>query len=194
MKGRRELRSPILIVSAGSEMREILSTPRLLLREITLADLPGLYRIFSDPVCMRFYPAPKSYSETQAWFQELAFDSYVQNGFGLWAVIRRDTGEPIGDCGLTLQRTPAGYEPEAGYHLWRGFWHQGLATEAAQGCVRYGLDILRMPRVMSITSPENLPSQRVAERVHRRREAFTRISRASGQEVVRYLYFTDAEA
>ncbi|MEZ0170873.1 GNAT family N-acetyltransferase [Microvirga sp. TS319] len=175
-------------------MREILSTPRLLIREIAPTNLPGLHRIYRDPECMRFYPAPKSCPETRAWFQELAFDSYARNGFGLWAVISRDTGDPIGDCGLTLQRTPAGQEPEVGYHLWRGFWHQGLATEAARACVCYGLDILRMPRVVSITSPENLPSQKVAERVHQRREVFTRISRATGQEVLRYLYVTDAEA
>jgi len=82
-------------------MREILTTPRLLLREITPADLPGLHPIYSDQECMQFYPAPKSYPETQAWFQELAFDSYATNGFGLWAVISRETGALIGDCGLT---------------------------------------------------------------------------------------------
>jgi RimJ/RimL family protein N-acetyltransferase len=174
-------------------MREILSTTRLHLREITPADLSELYRIYSDPDCMQFYPAPKSHPETQVWFQELAFDSYARNGFGLWAIIGRDTGDLIGDCGITLQRTPAGQEPEVGYHLWRGFWHQGFATEAARACVHYGLDALRLPRVVSITNPENLPSQKVAERVHQRREEFTTISRATGQEVLRYLYVTDAE-
>jgi ribosomal-protein-alanine N-acetyltransferase len=63
-------------------MREILSTPRLLLREITPADLPSLHHIYSDRVCMQFYPAPKSYPETLAWFQELAFDSYANHGLG----------------------------------------------------------------------------------------------------------------
>jgi RimJ/RimL family protein N-acetyltransferase len=174
-------------------MREILSTPRLILREISPTDLPGLHRIYSDRECMQFYPAPKSYHETQAWFQELAFDSYAKNGFGLWAVVSRDTGDLIGDCGLTLQTTPAGQEPEVGYHLCREFWHQGLATEAARACVRYGLDTLRMLRAVSITSPGNLPSQRVADKVHQRREVFTKISRATGQEILRYLYITDAQ-
>jgi RimJ/RimL family protein N-acetyltransferase len=174
-------------------MREILSTPRLLLREITPADLPGLHRIYSDRVCMQFYPGPKSYPETQAWFQELAFDSYTRHWFGLWAVVSRDTGDLMGDCGLTLQSTPVGEEPEVGYHLWREYWHQGLATEAARACVRFGIETLRLPRVVSITSPENLPSQRVAEKVHQRREVFTKVSRGTGQEVSRYLYITDLE-
>nr|WP_262271054.1 GNAT family N-acetyltransferase [Microvirga sp. HBU65207] len=174
-------------------MREILSTPRLILREITPADLPDLHRIYGDRECMQFYPAPKSYPETEAWFQELAFDSYANHRFGLWAVIGRDSGDLIGDCGITLQTTPAVQEPEVGYHLWREFWHQGLATEAARACVRYGLDMLQMPRVVSITSPENLSSQRIAEKVHQRREVFTRVSRTTGQEVLRYLYITDVE-
>jgi RimJ/RimL family protein N-acetyltransferase len=106
-------------------MREILSTPRLLLREITPADLANLHRICSDWMCMQFYPAPRSCPETQAWFQELAFDSYTKHVFGLWAVVSRDTGDLIGDCGLTLQSTPVGEEPEVGYQLWREFWHRG---------------------------------------------------------------------
>ena len=174
-------------------MGEILSTRRLLIREITPADMPKLHRIYGDRECMQFYPAPKSYSETQEWFQELAFDSYAKNEFGLWAVISRGTGELIGDCGITLQTTPAGEEPEVGYHLWREFWHQGFATEAARACIQYGLNTLQMPRVVSITSPENLPSQKVAERVHQRKEVFTKTSRATGHEVVRYLYITDSK-
>lgn len=172
-------------------MREILSTPRLVLREIGTGDLAALHAIYGDPECMRYYPAPKSYPETQEWFRTLAFDNYARNGFGLWAVTMKDSGSLVGDCGITLQRTPRGLEPEIGYHLRRDVWRQGFATEAALACRDYAIGTLRMPRVVSITSPENLPSRRVAEKVHQRMEVFSKISAATGREVVRYLYVTE---
>lgn len=100
----------------------IKTTERLLIRKIVDADLASLGRIYSEAVCMQYYAGIKSHSETRAWFEELAFDSYSRDGFGLWAVVDATSNEIIGDCGITLQQTPAGLEPEIGYHLWREFW------------------------------------------------------------------------
>ncbi|MBB3135712.1 hypothetical protein FHS26_003458 [Rhizobium pisi] len=111
--------------------RDILSTDRLRLREITPADLPFLHRIFGDEECMRYYPGIKTFDETESWFRRLAFDSYTNHGFGLWAVVDRKSGALLGDCGITLQETSAGLEPEIGYHLWRDHWGKGYAVEAA---------------------------------------------------------------
>ena len=95
-------------------MSEIIATQRLRLREIVADDLPVLQQIFGDEACMRHYPAVKTLEETTAWFQNLAFDSYARHGFGLWAVVDKTSGALIGDCGITLQRTSAGIEPEIG--------------------------------------------------------------------------------
>ena len=64
-------------------MKTIMSTDRLLLREIGRDDVPALSRIYSDEECMRYYPSTKSPSEIDAWFETLAFQSYAKNGFGL---------------------------------------------------------------------------------------------------------------
>lgn len=139
---------------------------------------------------MQFYPNTKTVTETNAWFQELAFDSYRVLGFGLWAVIDRFSGQLIGDCGITRQQTPAGMEPEIGYHLWREFWGKGLATEAAIACRDYAFKTLGLRRVVSITSPENIPSQRVAQRVHDRKEVYQKRLASSGILVDRFLYIS----
>lgn len=95
-------------------MSILVKTERLCLRRIEETDLVSLGRIYADPECMRFYPGTKSPSEIRTWFQKLAFDSYDRHGFGLWAVIDASSGEVIGDCGITLQETPEGPEPEIG--------------------------------------------------------------------------------
>lgn len=174
-------------------MREILETERLTLREITKADLPTLYRIFGDAESMRFYPRAKSFEETEAWFQKLAFRSYEESGFGLWGVVEKATGELIGDCGVTLQATPRGLEPEIGYHLRREWLGRGYAAEAAAACRDFGFGSLGFERIVSIVSPENIPSLRVAARIHQRWETYRTVT-AAGAEVDRFLFISDRNA
>ncbi|CDZ28321.1 GNAT family N-acetyltransferase [Neorhizobium galegae] len=173
-------------------MREILETERLTLREITKADLPILFGIFGDVQSMGFYPRAKSFEETEAWFEKLAFRSYKEQGFGLWGIVERATGELIGDCGLTLQQTPRGLEPEIGYHLRREWLGRGYAAEAAAACRDFGLASLGFERIVSIVSPENVPSLRVAARIHQRWEKYRTVT-AAGAEVDRFLFISERD-
>lgn len=103
----------------------------------------------------------------------------------------RRSGTLLGDCGITLQETSAGLEPEIGYHLWRDHWGKGYAAEAASACRDHALDALGFARIVSIVRPDNLRSQRVAERVHRRRETFSKAAGTDGGRVEFHLYITD---
>ncbi|WP_436253836.1 GNAT family N-acetyltransferase [Neorhizobium sp. LjRoot104] len=171
-------------------MRGVLETERLTLREITKADLPILHRILGDAESMRFYPRAKSFEETETWFEKLAFRSYEQNGFGLWGVVEKVTGELVGDCGISLQPTPKGLEPEIGYHLRREWLGRGYAVEAAAACRDLGLGRLGFTRIVSIVSPENIPSLRVAARIHQRWETYRTVT-AAGKEVDRFLFISE---
>lgn len=173
-------------------MGTIISTERLLLREIEGDDLAALGRIYSDRECMRYYPGTKSPAEIEAWFETLAFRSYAQHGFGLWAMVDRISNVVIGDCGITLQETPAGIEPEIGYHVWREFWGKGFASEGALACRNHALGPLKLKRVVSITSPENIPSQAVARRVQDRLETYRKWLPRTSSWVERYLYISEA--
>lgn len=171
-------------------MRDVVETERLVLREITRVDLPILFRIFGDAESMRFYPRAKSLEETEAWFEKLAFRSYAENGFGLWGIVEKATGELIGDCGVTLQPTPQGLEPEIGYHLRREWLGRGYAVEAAAACRDFGLGGLGFERIVSIVSPENIPSLRVAARIHQRWETYRTVTTA-GAQVDRFLFISE---
>lgn len=174
-------------------MGRILETERLILRQVEETDLPVLHLIFSDPDSMRYYPATKTFDETVAWFDKLAFRSYAENGFGLWAIVEKAGGEVIGDCGITLQPTPRGLEPEIGYHLRPDYLGRGYAGEAASACRDYAFEVLGLERVVSIVSPENTPSQRVAARVHQRWETYRTVT-AAGAEVDRFLFISEKGA
>jgi [ribosomal protein S5]-alanine N-acetyltransferase len=162
----------------------VTQTPRLLLRELTPADVDALLEVFADPVAMEHYPATKDRDETAAWI-EWAISSYATNGFGLWAIVRRDDGLFLGDCGPMIQEIEGRRLPEIGYHLVRRSWGRGYATEAARACREWVFRETAWDEVCSIVSPENLASRRVAERVHARMRLA--IWEPAGREVCLYL-------
>jgi RimJ/RimL family protein N-acetyltransferase len=48
-----------------------------------------------------------------------------------------------------------------GYRLLRNAWGHGFATEGARELVRYGFDSVGLHRIIGVTHPDNLASQRV---------------------------------
>ncbi|MEL6468166.1 MAG: GNAT family N-acetyltransferase [Cyanobacteria bacterium J06623_4] len=141
----------------------LLETERLTFRELALNDLDDLLKVFSDPEAMEFYSKPHDHPMTQAWI-ERNIQRYTQHGFGLWALILKENGELIGDCGLVLQDVDGIEEVEIGYYVRRDLWGQGLATEAAQACRDYGFHQLGFDRLISLINPANAASRRVAEK------------------------------
>lgn len=141
----------------------ILETERLRLRELTLLDVDHLLTIFADPVAMEYYLSTKDRPQAVRWI-EWNIESYQTNGFGLWLVERKNDGQFVGQCGITLQKIPGSVEPEVGYLLRREFWGQGYATEAAIACRDWGFRHLNVSRLISIINVLNHPSIRVAAR------------------------------
>ncbi|MEH2404183.1 GNAT family N-acetyltransferase [Nostoc sp.] len=142
----------------------ILETDRLLLREMMLSDLDALLLVLGDAESMRYYPKPFDCEMEQKWIDRQR-RNYAQHGMGLWAMVLKATGEVIGDCGLVWQEIEGHQELEIGYHVRRDQQMQGYATEAAYACQDYAFNVLdRCARVISLIRPENIPSQRVAQK------------------------------
>ena len=141
----------------------ILETPRLLLRKFTLQDADALLLLLGDPVVMEFYPATLDRKGVEEWIgRNLA--RYERDGHGLWAIVLKDNGELVGDCGCVLQEVEGRNEVEVGYQVRRDLWGNGYATEAAGACMIYAFDELGANRVISMIRPPNLRSRRVAEK------------------------------
>ena len=141
----------------------VLETKRLLLRQMIQDDLPALCRILQDEEVMYAYEHAFSDAEAADWLNRL-LQRYKDDGFGLWAVILKESGELIGQCGLTMQDIPEGRVVEIGYLFRKDCWHKGYATEAAIGCKEYAFDTLGVSEVYSIIRDNNIASQNVARR------------------------------
>lgn len=142
-------------------MTELL-TARLLLRRWRDDDLEPYARVCADPEVMR-YLGGKPYDRRQSDEQLRNFvQHWTDHGFGLWAVEHRDTASFIGFVGLTTHTWWPGVE--VGWRLDRAYWNQGLASEGAAASLEYGFTELALDRIISITEPGNLASQRVMEK------------------------------
>jgi RimJ/RimL family protein N-acetyltransferase len=126
-------------------------------------DTDALLAVLGDAESMRYYPKPFDQEMVEAWVAGQRA-RYARDGFGLWAMVLKATGEVIGDCGLMVQEVDGVREVEVGYHVCRDQQNQGLATEAARACMEYGFNRLGLTRLISLIRPENLPSRRVAEK------------------------------
>ncbi len=109
----------------------MIETERLILREYTMDDFDALYEILSDPETMQHYPAPFDAERTRHWIT-WNIENYAKYGFGLWAVVLKETGECIGDCGISIQNIDGEMLPEIGYHIHKKLWRKGYGKEAAR--------------------------------------------------------------
>ncbi len=141
----------------------ILETERLQMREMNLSDLDALASILQDEKVMYAYNGAFDDDETLAWMQKQR-QRYADYGFGLWGLFLRDTGEMIGQCGITMQEYKSSQVPEIGYLLAHRHWHKGYATEAATACREFGFDTLHFNELYSIIRDTNVASRNVALR------------------------------
>ena len=94
---------------------------------------------------------------------EVTENNYARRGYGMSALVLRESGAVIGFCGLVH---PGGQdEAEIKYALVRDHWGQGLATEAVGAMLAYGVQAFELSRVIATIYPENRASQRVLEKV-----------------------------
>ena len=128
------------------------------------SDYPALCKILQDKDVMYAYEGAFNDSEVQEWIDK-QINRYKEYGLGLWAVILNETGEMIGQCGLTMQNYKDNQVLEIGYLFQKAFWHYGYATEAAIACRDFAFDKLNAEEVFSIIRDTNIASQNVAKRI-----------------------------
>jgi RimJ/RimL family protein N-acetyltransferase len=138
-----------------------LETERLILREITMDDFEKWYEILSDDETMKHYPSPFDAEKVKKWIT-WNINNYATYGYGLWAVILKETGEFIGDCGMTMQNIHGEMLPEIGYHIHKKHQKKGYASEAAKKCMEFAFEDLKLPKVYSYMKYTNEASYGVA--------------------------------
>ena len=141
-----------------------LLTPRLRLRELREEDFDALCAVLGDSDITRHYPYTFDETRVRNWIARNR-RRYETLGSGLWAVTLRESGELIGDCGLTIQNIHGELLPEIGYHIRRDRQRQGYAAEAAGSCRDWAFAHTPFRRLFSYLKRDNLPSAATAQAI-----------------------------
>ena len=139
-----------------------LETERLMLRELTSSDFDALYAVLADSDIMRHYPYTFDEARVRRWIQKNQ-ERYHVFGFGLWAVVLKESGELIGDCGLTMQNVHGVILPEIGYHIAKAHQRRGYAREAARACRDWAFQSTPFQMLFSYMKQSNVASSAVAK-------------------------------
>jgi RimJ/RimL family protein N-acetyltransferase len=143
-----------------------LRTDRLLLRRWRTADLDPYATLNADPEVREHFPSIMTRRECES---EIAtFDErFDEHGYGLWAVEVPGVAPCIGFIGLNLATFDARFTPavEVGWRLARDHWGKGYASEGARTALQFGFDTIGLDEIVSFTSPSNVRSWSVMERI-----------------------------
>ncbi len=161
--------------------RRVAQTARLVLCRITEDDAPFLVRLLNQPSFVRFIgdKGVRTLDEAREYVRASPEASYAQHGFGLYLVVRREDGAPLGICGLVKREVLA--DPDLGFAFLAEFWSQGYAFEAASAVLRHARDTLGLPRVVAVTTPDNERSAHLLRKLGLRHTRMVRLSPEEGE-------------
>lgn len=161
----------------ASGPQPVLSTPRLLLRELTLADAPAVQMLAGErevAATTRLIPHPYPAGLAEVWISGLA-DRYAKGENASFAITLAD-GPLIGAIGLLISQTDN--HAELGYWIGKPYWNRGYCTEAARAVVAYGFESLNLQRIFANYFAINPASGRVMNKLGMQQEGVLRQHRA----------------
>ncbi|RZJ03502.1 MAG: N-acetyltransferase [Brevundimonas sp.] len=140
----------------------VIETERLTLRPTALEDFPRWAELMADPEAARFIGGPQRPEAVWRGLMTMA-GAWSLSGVAMFSLIERDTGRWLGRIGPWQ---PLGWPgTEVGWGLHPDAQGRGYGVEAATAAIDYAFDALGWTEVIHCIDPENIPSQRLAERL-----------------------------
>lgn len=142
----------------------VFTTARMAARLLSHDDASELLAVYGDPRTVRWIGngTPLSLAECDRWIG-ITQRNYATRGYGMYALTRPTGGSVLGFVGLVHPDQQP--DAELQYALHRAQWGRGLATEAAAGLLRHGVEVLGITRVVATIAPENAASRRVLDKI-----------------------------
>ena len=153
----------------------VLRTPRLDLRKMSEEDAAFIIELLNDADFVRYIgdKGVRTVEDAHNYLQTGPIASYQRFGFGLYLVELRETGAPVGMCGLLKRDTLE--DVDIGFAYLPQYRSRGYAVEAAAAVMRHARANFGLGRVVAITSQNNEGSARVLKKVGFKYERLIRV-------------------
>jgi len=139
-------------------METIITTDRLLLRQMNQNDFADLCEMLQDADVMYAWEHTFSAPQVQEWLDR-QLEKYENTGVGFWAATDKITGDMIGQMGLVWADINGENVLELAYMLKKTFWNKGFAVEGSRACLDYAFKIMGVGKVCAPIRPENKMSE-----------------------------------
>ncbi|EGD52418.1 GCN5-related N-acetyltransferase [Thermoanaerobacter ethanolicus JW 200] len=152
----------------------ILETPRLILKKISLEDAEDMFEYARDPEVTKYVSWEYHKSiEDSVKFINLLLSKYANSEPSDWGLYLKENGKLIGTCGYVFidEKNMTG---EIGYVLGKKYWNKGFMTEAVKKVIEFGFEKLNLNRIQARCKVENIPSERVMQKVGMKFEGILR--------------------
>lgn len=162
----------------------ILETERCIIREITEDDLEELYEIYKEPsISLYTENLYEDHHKERAYIRDYTEQVYKFCGYGIWAVIHKESGQMIGRAGLACRE---GFDtPELGYVIAVPYQRQGYATEVCRAILDYSASELGFPQIRVLFHHENKASLRLCQKLGFQRDGEIFMD---GENMLQYIY------
>jgi RimJ/RimL family protein N-acetyltransferase len=157
-------------------MLPALETGRLTLRRMDLGDAGFILGLLNEPSFLLHIgdKGVRTEDDARRYIEDGPLASYARFGFGMWLVETKDSGAPIGICGL-LKRDWL-EDVDLGFALRPPNWGHGYAFEAASAVLAHARGALRLRRIVAVTALDNDPSIQLLEKLGFRLERVARFT------------------
>ncbi len=154
----------------------VLETGRLTLHRLAPDDAAFILKLLNDPAFLKFIgdKGVRGLDDARNYILTGPMNSYERFGFGLYLTRLKDSGVPIGICGL-LQRESL-QDPDVGFAFLPEFSGKGYATESASVVMQHGRTQFGLERIVAVTAPDNLASINVLEKLGMRFVSMIRLT------------------
>lgn len=145
----------------GDNIMNDIFTERLLIRHVSEDDFRFIFTLLNDPSWIKYIgdKGIKTDDDAIRYIQTGPMKMYSDYGFGLYAVTLKDSGEPIGLCGLI--KRPSLADVDLGFAFLPEYTNKGYAYEAATAVLQYGKENFAFDKIVAITTLDNFNSQKL---------------------------------
>lgn len=144
-------------------MEITLSSERLILKQMNLADAQDMFILNSDPEVIQYTGDVMFHNVEDALNLLKNYDQYTKYKMGRLSLFDKLTGEYIGWCGLKYLEERD--QVDIGYRLLKKHWGKGYATESARVCLDYGFNTLNLEEIIGSAMLENPASINVFKKL-----------------------------
>jgi ribosomal-protein-alanine N-acetyltransferase len=138
----------------------MITTERCELHDLEESDVDHVVKLEANMAVRHFLGGPKDEQTIRLEFRHYGRSDRLSRN---WTIRNKEDGSFIGL--ITLDAHHNGIDTEVSYQILPEWWGKGYATETVQAVIAYGLEVLKLPRIVAETQMANIRSRRLLERL-----------------------------